>query len=204
MQFLTHNEVHTWPGNRRILTAEEQWWMKRETGLRGLSPYGCCGFFFPPPKERDLSTNKWGSQTVYGILFPESQSQPISYLGTDKISKQEKGFQTGNKQKLEFSIATSQNTFSSQRPIAFPKYQTWTLNWVLPLLLSALLTGRICFGPTCWKIHAPIIKSLSRLPHHFPVQTLFCKNDPWKRNYQPSSFSQAATENRSQDPQQPS
>lgn len=108
-------------------------------------------FFFLLQKKEPQALISEGSESVYRVnSFPQKVNHNQLVTRAHKISKQEKGFQTGNKQKSEFYTSTPQNIFSSQGPIAFPNFQTWTLNQVLLLLLSALLIERKnLFGPTC-------------------------------------------------------
>lgn len=82
-----------------------------------------CFVFFLLQKKEPQALISEGSESVYRVnSFPQKVNHNQLVTWAHKISKQEKGFQTGNKQKSEFYTSTSQNIFSFQGPIAFPNF----------------------------------------------------------------------------------
>lgn len=142
MRLLTNNKVHshflqTWqPGNPHC-------W-----GTPALKEETC---FPQKPQLHALRENLETLTASVGISVlkvnfpPESQLHSVTH--EQKISKQERGFETRNK----IRILPIDNCFLwlTNRPFEFPSH-----------CCQFLLKARVCFGPTCWKSHIPIIKSV--------------------------------------------
>lgn len=99
MQLLPHDEVHTWPGNRRIFTAENsgEWKGKPDSQVSAhMWVFGCC-FFSLLQKKGPQALVSEGSESVYGVLFPRKSLTTKKWPEHTRSPNRKKGFQTGNK-----------------------------------------------------------------------------------------------------------
>lgn len=144
------------PGNQGILTAEAPLPSKRKlASLRNLSymlSISCS-------KRKCLETLRAsvGVRVLKVNFPPERQSHSVTHA--QKISKQEKEFETRNK----IRILPIDNCFLKLtiRPFEFPSH-----------CCQFLLKARVCFGPTSEKNHILIIKSLYTMLPSIPLLKL--------------------------------